>query len=165
MQHFGNTSCTASTNSSTKEKSSSVDGRVFRIPKYRGSCRYCSLLVPASTYMGSRYCGGTPAQAVYSCSLPMGMPAPFAPRSPRPRIRPPSVTQMNRTSFSGQFFKISFTLPRRVIERYTYLQDTGGCSILSLEDSDEAFDLCSLCYRSEERRVGKECRSRWSPYH
>ena len=22
-----------------------------------------------------------------------------------------------------------------------------------------------LCQRSEERRVGKECRSRWSPYH
>ena len=22
-----------------------------------------------------------------------------------------------------------------------------------------------LCHRSEERRVGKECRSRWSPYH
>ena len=21
------------------------------------------------------------------------------------------------------------------------------------------------CKRSEERRVGKECRSRWSPYH
>src|SRR2546428_11338964 len=21
------------------------------------------------------------------------------------------------------------------------------------------------CFRSEERRVGKECRSRWSPYH
>src|SRR2546425_1413174 len=27
--------------------------------------------------------------------------------------------------------------------------------------------LCSAhdCSRSEERRVGKECRSRWSPYH
>src|SRR3712207_4088458 len=25
-------------------------------------------------------------------------------------------------------------------------------------------DLASM-YRSEERRVGKECRSRWSPYH
>src|SRR3712207_8300299 len=25
-----------------------------------------------------------------------------------------------------------------------------------------AFDIA---YRSEERRVGKECRSRWSPYH
>ena len=26
------------------------------------------------------------------------------------------------------------------------------------------FDLASTM-RSEERRVGKECRSRWSPYH
>ena len=23
----------------------------------------------------------------------------------------------------------------------------------------------TVCTRSEERRVGKECRSRWSPYH
>ena len=26
-------------------------------------------------------------------------------------------------------------------------------------------DLPQYCLRSEERRVGKECRSRWSPYH
>ena len=25
--------------------------------------------------------------------------------------------------------------------------------------------LVLICPRSEERRVGKECRSRWSPYH
>ena len=25
--------------------------------------------------------------------------------------------------------------------------------------------VCRFCLRSEERRVGKECRSRWSPYH
>ena len=25
--------------------------------------------------------------------------------------------------------------------------------------------ICELNQRSEERRVGKECRSRWSPYH
>jgi len=25
--------------------------------------------------------------------------------------------------------------------------------------------LTNMMYRSEERRVGKECRSRWSPYH
>ena len=29
--------------------------------------------------------------------------------------------------------------------------------------SKKVLDL--LCERSEERRVGKECRSRWSPYH
>ena len=26
-------------------------------------------------------------------------------------------------------------------------------------------DLTDTAHRSEERRVGKECRSRWSPYH
>ena len=26
-------------------------------------------------------------------------------------------------------------------------------------------DVVSILLRSEERRVGKECRSRWSPYH
>ena len=26
-------------------------------------------------------------------------------------------------------------------------------------------DTFTACVRSEERRVGKECRSRWSPYH
>ena len=35
--------------------------------------------------------------------------------------------------------------------------------------SDFIFQFSSVqslsCVRSEERRVGKECRSRWSPYH
>ena len=29
----------------------------------------------------------------------------------------------------------------------------------------DTFYMPSPNYRSEERRVGKECRSRWSPYH
>src|SRR5258707_11034065 len=39
-----------------------------------------------------------------------------------------------------------------------------GCRVEALElaDSDEALGVNT---RSEERRVGKECRSRWSPYH
>ena len=28
-----------------------------------------------------------------------------------------------------------------------------------------ALEIHFKCKRSEERRVGKECRSRWSPYH
>jgi len=36
------------------------------------------------------------------------------------------------------------------------IEDRGG---------DPADDLLSQVERSEERRVGKECRSRWSPYH
>ena len=35
------------------------------------------------------------------------------------------------------------------------------------EIEDEMLDIAKNVpvYRSEERRVGKECRSRWSPYH
>ena len=36
--------------------------------------------------------------------------------------------------------------------------------ILSLL-TDPGFAIGWLGARSEERRVGKECRSRWSPYH
>ena len=31
--------------------------------------------------------------------------------------------------------------------------------------SDLQRDVALIKKRSEERRVGKECRSRWSPYH
>src|SRR5258705_13655946 len=31
--------------------------------------------------------------------------------------------------------------------------------------ADPQFEQQLKLYRSEERRVGKECRSRWSPYH
>ena len=37
----------------------------------------------------------------------------------------------------------------------------GEC--IAFLDSDDGFEPETL--RSEERRVGKECRSRWSPYH
>ena len=39
------------------------------------------------------------------------------------------------------------------------------CSAMSMKCLGETFDIHSGGQRSEERRVGKECRSRWSPYH
>ena len=33
------------------------------------------------------------------------------------------------------------------------------------QENVEAMMECASTVRSEERRVGKECRSRWSPYH
>ena len=33
------------------------------------------------------------------------------------------------------------------------------------KEAEKKFKEASEAYRSEERRVGKECRSRWSPYH
>ena len=34
----------------------------------------------------------------------------------------------------------------------------------TLQELDQAYEE-AIHDRSEERRVGKECRSRWSPYH
>ena len=42
-------------------------------------------------------------------------------------------------------------------------KDYGRLSRLAL--SYDGTFLAMLSMRSEERRVGKECRSRWSPYH
>ena len=41
------------------------------------------------------------------------------------------------------------------------------CDLIETERPDRLILLGDLLYhgRSEERRVGKECRSRWSPYH
>src|SRR3989441_11579066 len=47
--------------------------------------------------------------------------------------------------------------------------EAAACKWVSIrEQNRERFDLptvFSILIRSEERRVGKECRSRWSPYH
>ena len=46
----------------------------------------------------------------------------------------------------------------RVVFGASTLSDALGLSVSETTDVD-------LSGRSEERRVGKECRSRWSPYH
>ena len=48
-----------------------------------------------------------------------------------------------------------------------YRQNYCGCrfSKRAAEARDAAKTDGTLTARSEERRVGKECRSRWSPYH
>ena len=46
--------------------------------------------------------------------------------------------------------------------RYAYMTEDGKCEI-KLTEEEKTWWIDSA--RSEERRVGKECRSRWSPYH
>ena len=43
--------------------------------------------------------------------------------------------------------------------------DWGGLWAISLDGDGDGGGLVADLHRSEERRVGKECRSRWSPYH
>ena len=42
---------------------------------------------------------------------------------------------------------------------------TGWQAGIASDDRYSKAKIVSILLRSEERRVGKECRSRWSPYH
>ena len=63
-----------------------------------------------------------------------------------------------KNRFNSKVFKVSlnagFTCPN-----IDGTKGYGGCIYCSKSGSGEHGG------RSEERRVGKECRSRWSPYH
>ena len=52
-------------------------------------------------------------------------------------------------------------------EETVHVKNTGRCKELLLPGADIRLEVSnnSARKRSEERRVGKECRSRWSPYH
>src|SRR5690554_1708542 len=59
-----------------------------------------------------------------------------------------------RVAFVGQ----SGTIASSVLD-WAFAQDVGFSYFLTLGDGMD------IDHRSEERRVGKECRSRWSAYH
>src|SRR3712207_7618254 len=50
---------------------------------------------------------------------------------------------------------------RGVLWAPDFVANAGGIINISVELEPAGYDPA----RSEERRVGKECRSRWSPYH
>ena len=53
--------------------------------------------------------------------------------------------------------------PQPVIDAVVSAMTTLGNSARGTHDG--SLSASRIIYRSEERRVGKECRSRWSPYH
>ena len=54
---------------------------------------------------------------------------------------------------------------RNVIDKFKGLPEAEIISELDSENHGLVITLENTLLRSEERRVGKECRSRWSPYH
>src|SRR5687768_18185640 len=49
-----------------------------------------------------------------------------------------------------------------VVTRDWRVREVVWCDACEIREGNDGGPLCA---RSEERRVGKECRSRWSPYH
>ena len=75
------------------------------------------------------------------------------------------VKIVSRSKWSGRGLVIPRSALAAELDR-AELKDPG---VYLLSAPAAAADRPSLCIgaadRSEERRVGKECRSRWSPYH
>src|ERR1035441_5549733 len=59
----------------------------------------------------------------------------------------------------GRYTFIGLAPFKRIVARGRSITITEGKKVVQTED-----DIFAVL-RSEERRVGKECRSRWSPYH
>ena len=74
--------------------------------------------------------------------------------SPRVLFEQDLETLKNKVSEMGEHAEISY-------DRMLYgMRENKEDILKTLLDTDH-----KMVDRSEERRVGKECRSRWSPYH
>ena len=73
--------------------------------------------------------------------------------------------ELRRREVAEAQLEAALTNNRRLAQQYVRLQEAERKS-LARELHDELGQYLNVIkLRSEERRVGKECRSRWSPYH
>ena len=86
------------------------------------------------------------------------------------------TSEMTSTTSLEEYTIIKRKLNSSITKFYQSIEDleNTGVSLKGLDEGlldfpakrfDEEIWLCWKEGRSEERRVGKECRSRWSPYH
>src|SRR5574340_33636 len=83
---------------------------------------------------------------------------------------PPSFRKVNPADFAIFYIAMtSSTLPLSAVDEYAQtmlaqrLSTIPGVALVNVFGSQKF--AVRVQARSEERRVGKECRSRWSPYH
>src|SRR3712207_8675018 len=77
--------------------------------------------------------------------------------------RPRGVLVDSRVSVKQEFYAgVTWDGTRK--RPVMILSDMGGIDIEEVADTHPD-RVVRAHFRSEERRVGKECRSRWSPYH
>ena len=71
------------------------------------------------------------------------------------------VSKMVGLVVEGKGIKAPIGSVCQIIPDKEHLEHAVNAEIVGFRDESVLLMLC----RSEERRVGKECRSRWSPYH
>src|SRR4030095_6931240 len=79
----------------------------------------------------------------------------------------PEVTTITLAELAGPALltELGRSVPRQRVQQYQrYMDDADRVLILTHNDPDPDAMASGLALRAEERRVGKACRSRWSPY-
>src|SRR3989441_3476112 len=91
-----------------------------------------------------------------ACDVKVSGYNPYAPRQPH---FTPRATRVISLFMSGGVSHLDTFDPKPALEKYAGQPLTGKGDIVVRQGNPGPL------MRSEERRVGKECRSRWSPYH
>ena len=95
-------------------------------------------------------------------------PAPTPDPEPAPDPTPAITYPLTVTDMAGREVTLEKE-PERIVSGY-YISSSACIALglsdkmVGIEDKSAKRPIYKLA-RSEERRVGKECRSRWSPYH
>ena len=78
-----------------------------------------------------------------------------------------NTIKSSTSPISGKTLAQLYDVSRQVIVQDIALLRTAGYNIISTNRGYilNAPHAITRVLRSEERRVGKECRSRWTPYH
>ena len=77
-----------------------------------------------------------------------------------------ATTSLLPLSPTSLFFRRHLADDSTLIEAFANGNDISIKSLLERQEKDTKHpEYGAITNRSEERRVGKECRSRWSPYH
>ena len=75
-------------------------------------------------------------------------------------MRPAALAALMQRTEGAEITSYLVADPRMAKESGVRVSHAGGLISWTMKSTDNGF-----LNRSEERRVGKECRSRWSPYH
>ena len=81
------------------------------------------------------------------------------------KINLPQVTYVEEFDISDDLKEV--TVKRQLEDGYEVLKLKTPCMLTCIKElnTPRYMNIEKIDDRSEERRVGKECRSRWSPYH
>ena len=78
-----------------------------------------------------------------------------------------STLYLSAFTFGGGYVIVTL-MKKKFVDEYHWIEENEMLDLVAIAQSAPgpiAVNGAIVVGRSEERRVGKECRSRWSPYH